>query len=47
MLYEVITDNDFLSQYVGNKDELLAYLDGIDVAAACAASGIDQRNNFV
>lgn len=35
-------DNDFLSQYVGNKDELLAYLDGIDIAVACAASGVDQ-----
>ncbi|MCM2264753.1 MAG: molybdopterin-dependent oxidoreductase [Desulfuromonadales bacterium] len=35
-------DSAWLSQYVGNQSELLAYLDGIDVAAACTASGIDQ-----
>ncbi|NJC87041.1 MAG: 2Fe-2S iron-sulfur cluster binding domain-containing protein [Desulfuromonas sp.] len=35
-------DSTWLSQQVGNQTELLAYLDGIDVAAACAASGIDQ-----
>ena len=35
-------DGAWLSQYVGNQGELLTYLDGIDVAAACAASGVDQ-----
>ncbi|MHB8708229.1 MAG: molybdopterin-dependent oxidoreductase [Desulfuromonadales bacterium] len=35
-------DTAYLDQYVGNQAELLAYLNGIDVAAACAASGIDQ-----
>jgi len=35
-------DSAWLSQYVGNKEQLLAYLNGIDIAAACTASGIDQ-----
>lgn len=35
-------DNAWLNQYVGNQTELLAYLDNIDVAAACAACGVDQ-----
>lgn len=35
-------DTGYLTQYVGNQAELLAYLNGIDVAAACTASGVDQ-----
>jgi formate dehydrogenase alpha subunit len=35
-------DTAWLNQSVGNQAELLAYLDGIDVAAVCAASGVDQ-----
>ncbi len=36
-------DGSWLGQKVGNREQLLAYLDGIDVAAACAASGVDQK----
>ncbi|TLM65465.1 MAG: 2Fe-2S iron-sulfur cluster binding domain-containing protein [Deltaproteobacteria bacterium] len=35
-------DLAWLGQFVGNQADLLAYLDGIDLAAACAASGVDQ-----
>jgi len=36
------TDDDFLNGFVGNRDELLAYLNGIDVDAACSATGVDR-----
>jgi formate dehydrogenase alpha subunit len=35
-------DSAYLNQFVGNQDELLAYLDGLDLNAACSAAGIDQ-----
>ena len=35
-------DLAWLARFVGNQAELLAYLDGIDINAACAASGVDQ-----
>ncbi len=33
-------DNDFLNQFVGNRDELEAYLKQLDLVAACAATGL-------
>ena len=42
-----LADSAFLDRFVGNRAELLAYLDGIDVAAACAASGIDPASRIV
>jgi formate dehydrogenase alpha subunit len=35
-------DNDFLNRFVGNRDELDAYLNELDLDAACAATGISQ-----
>jgi formate dehydrogenase alpha subunit len=37
-----LADNDFLNQFVGNLDELTAWLSGIDLAAASAATGVAQ-----
>ncbi len=33
---------DYLSQHVGNRDDLLAYLDRLDLDLACSASGVDR-----
>jgi len=35
-------DADFLNQFVANRDELEAYLKGIDLDAACAATGVSR-----
>jgi formate dehydrogenase alpha subunit len=35
-------DNGFLTQFVGNRDALLAYLSGLDLDLACRVSGIEQ-----
>lgn len=34
-------DQEYLQQFVGNLDELMPYLAGIDLGAACAATGIE------
>ncbi len=38
-------DNDFLNRFVGNRDELGTYLKGLDLDAACAATGVETRTN--
>ena len=35
--------NDFLNRFVGNRDELEAYLKSLDLDAACAASGVSRE----
>lgn len=35
-------DNAYLNQFVGNQDELLAYLNGLDLDLACTAAGIER-----
>jgi formate dehydrogenase alpha subunit len=35
-------DNDFLNSFVANRDELEAYLSGLDLDKACAATGINR-----
>jgi formate dehydrogenase alpha subunit len=35
-------DNDFLNRLVANRDELDAYLNALDIDAACAASGVSR-----
>ena len=37
-----LADNDFLNRFVANRDELNAYLGGIDLDAACAAAGVKR-----
>ena len=35
-----LADNDFLKRCVGNRDKLESYLNGLDLDAACAATGV-------
>jgi formate dehydrogenase alpha subunit len=35
-------DNDFLNRFVGNREELETYLNGLDLDAACANTGISR-----
>jgi formate dehydrogenase alpha subunit len=37
-------DNDFLKRYVSNRDELETYLNGLDLDAACAATGVSRTH---
>jgi formate dehydrogenase alpha subunit len=36
------TDTAYLNQFVGNQDELLAYLNGLDLDLACSAAGVER-----
>ncbi len=37
-------DHDFLKRYVNNRDELETYLKGLDLDAACAATGVSRTH---
>ena len=39
-----LADNDFLNRYVGNRDELEAYLQKLDLDAASAATGVSREH---